>query len=84
LVFSSFISPSSAYPLVISFPSLPFSLLPSVFAPLTFPALISTAYHTPLDILSSSPLLFSNQFQDYSELAMAFPKLYSTSNLQSH
>ena len=65
-----------------SFLLLLFSL--SLSATLNFPALVFTTYHTSLDTLSSSPLLFSSWFQDCGKLAITFPKLYSTSVLQSY
>jgi len=51
---------------------------------LTFPALVFTTYYTPLNTLSSLLLLFSSQSQNYSRLAIAFPRLHSTSDLQLH
>ena len=69
---------------LISFLSLLLLLLPFAFATLIFPALVSATSCTPLDTLSFSPLLFSNQFPDCGKLAMAFPKLLSTSTPQSH
>ena len=59
-----------------------FFLFLSVFAILTSSALVSNIYHTFLDILLYSSLLFSNWFQDCSELAMIFPKLNFISILQ--
>ena len=66
------------------FPLFLSSLLSFVFATLILPALVFTAFHTLLDILSSLLLLFSNQFQNCSILAIAFLKLHSTSDLQSY
>ena len=71
------------FPLVSFLPPL-LLLLPFTFATLIFPALVFTASRTPLDTSSFSPFLSSNQFPDCGELAMAFPKLLSTSTFQSY
>ena len=83
ILFFFFLSLSSTPSLLVSFPLPLFSLLSFVFTTMIFPTFASTVFHTLLSTLSSSPLLFSNQFQDYSKLAIAFLKLHSTSNLQS-
>ena len=57
------------------------ALLFCVFTTLVFSALVSIAFHILLDTLLSLLLLFSNQFQNCSMLAMA---LHSTSNHQLH
>ena len=56
----------------------------SCFSTLIFFALVSTAFHIPLDISSFSPLLFSSQSQDCGEQAMAFSRSHSTFAPQSH
>ena len=83
LVFSyfSFLPPSSAPSLLIYFSFHFISLPPFVFATLNFPALVSTAYHTLLNTLLSSPLLFFSQSQDCGKQATVFLKLHSTSGL---
>ena len=63
--------------LLVSFLPLPSFLPSSAFAILTSLALASTALHTLLDTSLSLLFLFSSQFQDYGEPAMAFPKLHS-------
>ena len=83
LVFSSFISFLFPF-LPIFFPPLPFSLLLSTSTALPFSALVSTASYIPLDISSSLPILFSNQFQSCNEQATASPKSCSMSVLQLH
>ena len=70
--------------LPISFPLLSSSLPPSAFAILNFPILVSTTFHILLGTSSSLPLLFSNQSQDCSKLATAFPRSCSTYSLQLH
>ena len=56
----------------------------SASAILTFPALVFTTSHTLLDILSFLLLFFSSHLQDCDEQAIAFSKIHSTSNYQSH
>ena len=59
-------------------------LPPFVFAiPVSF-VLVSTAFHILPDISLFSLPLSSSQSQDYGELARVFPRLPSTSVLQSH
>ena len=53
-----------------------FSFLLFISAILISSVLVSTAYYTPLNILSSLLLLFSSQFQDCGEQAIAFLRLY--------
>ena len=54
-------------------PLLSYFLPPSVSTILTFLTLVSTASHILLDTLSSSPLLFSNQFLGCGKQAKAYP-----------
>ena len=82
LLFSLFLDFSSplfsVLSFLVSFLFPPFYLLPSASTTLTFIALVSTVFHTLLNILSFLPLLFSSQFQDYGEQAMVFLGLHST------
>ena len=61
-----------------------FFLLPSTFAILTSPALVSTAFYILLDTSSFLLFLFSSQSQDYDIQVMAFPRSHSTFVPQSH
>ena len=62
-----------------------FFFLPlSVSAILTFSALVSITYHTPLGIFLSSLLLSYSQFQDCCNQAIVFPKSHSTLVHQSY
>jgi len=78
--FSSFFSLSYSF----SFLLLLSSPLSSASAILTFFTLASIAFYIFLDTLLSSPPQPSGQSQDYSELAIAFLKLHSTSDLLSY
>ena len=82
IILSSFSLFSVPFPLI-SFLLLSFSL-PPTFATLVFSALAFTAFHTPLDTLLSSLLLFSSQSQNCRKLATAFPESHSTFVYQSH
>ena len=70
--------------LLFSSSHLSFFLLSFTFTILVFSALISTIFHTLLDILSSLLLLFSSQSQDCGKPTIPFPKLHFTSAIQSY
>jgi len=75
---------SSALSLLAFFLLLPFVLLLFVSPIPIFLALVSTAFYTHLDTLSSSLSQSSSQFQDCGEQAITFLKSHSTFALQSH
>jgi len=79
-----YLSPSSTPFLLFYFSLSLFSFLLSTSTILTSPILVSTTYYTSLDTLSSLFLLFSSQYQNYSRLAIVFPRSHSTPDLQLH
>ena len=72
------------FPLSFSSYFLPAFSFAFTFATLIFLALVSTAFHTLLEISLFSPLLSSSQFPDCGKLTMVFPRLPFTSTPQSH